>query len=194
MKHSRFPGFVALLALLALLGGCAGMTTIDSQVKAFSAGTALPSPPTYRFERLPSQQDAQQAQLEAMADAAMTQSGLRRDDANPRLSVQIGARVQQAVSPWADPWMGWGMGWGGWRHRHGGVFLGTQWDNPWYQREVSVIVRDIATNKVVFESHANQDGPWRDNGLVFPAMFQAAMAGFPNPPQGPRTVNIAVPG
>ncbi|MBE7939124.1 MULTISPECIES: DUF4136 domain-containing protein [Ramlibacter] len=190
MKASR-SSLVALLAMLALLAGCAGVTTIDSQVRAFSAGTALPAPTSYRFERLPSQQDVNQPRLEAMADTALAQVGLRRDDAAPRLSVQIGARVQQVLSPWDDPWMGWGLGW----HRHhGGMFMGSQWTNPWYQREVSVIVRDLSSNKVIFESHATSDGPWGDNAMVLPAMFQAAMAGFPNPPAGPRTVNITVPG
>ena len=31
-----------------------------------------------------------------------------------------------------------------------------------------------------------------DNNSVFPAMFQAAMQGFPTPPAGPRRVDIQV--
>jgi hypothetical protein len=47
---------------------------------------------------------------------------------------------------------------------------------------------------VVFESHASSDGPWLDNTGVFPAMFDAAMQGFPNPPAGPRQVAIQIGG
>jgi hypothetical protein len=61
---------------------------------------------------------------------------------------------------------------------------------PWYQREVDIIVRELASNRVVFESHAGNDGPWLDNTAVFPAMFEAALNGFPAPPAGPRRVNI----
>ena len=65
-------------------------------------------------------------------------------------------------------------------------------EQPWYQREVSVLVRDLASNRVVFESRATNEGPWLDNRSVLPAMFEAAMQGFPNPPQGPRRVDIQV--
>jgi hypothetical protein len=191
---ARFTAFIAAAALL-LLSGCASTYTLDNTVQSFSQLTALPAPATYRFERLPSQQEPSQAQLEALADAALNQAGLKRDDANPRYSVQVSARVQLEVSPWADPWdRGWGWGGGfGWRHRHWGMGfgVGSAFDSPpWYHREVNVIVRDLAANRVVFETRAINDGPWRESIHVLPAMFQAAMQGFPNPPPGPRTVNI----
>jgi len=44
----------------------------------------------------------------------------------------------------------------------------------------------------VYETHASNDGPWLDNRTVLPAMFEAAMQGFPNPPPGPRRVDIQV--
>ena len=45
---------------------------------------------------------------------------------------------------------------------------------------------------MVYETHAVNDGPWSDSQAVLPAMFQAALQGFPNPPQGVRRVDIQV--
>jgi hypothetical protein len=186
------------VAAVALLGGCATSYVVDNSVQSFSGLAALPAPATYRFERLPLQQAPVQAQLEAMADAALHQAGLRRDDANPRYSVQVAGGMQPIFSPWADPWDRWGWGWGGWgvglHHHRFGVGFGAPFrpESVWYHREVSVVVRELASATVVFESRASNDGPWLDNTEVFPAMFQAAMQGFPNPPAGPRRVDVVV--
>jgi len=187
------------LALIAswLLSGCATGYLLDNSVQAVSRLPGLPAQPTYRFERLPLQQSPEQALLEAMADPALHRAGLRRDDANPRYSVQIAARLQPMLSPWADPWSRWG-GWGRGGHHRGFGFgfggpFGTM-ESPWYHREVSVIVRELAAGTVVFESQASNTGPWLDNRAVFPAMFQAALQGFPNPPAGARRVDIQVGG
>jgi uncharacterized protein DUF4136 len=199
MKHPilRLAGGLVLAAVL--LSSCATTYLLDNNVQSFSGLTTLPAQPTYRFERLPSQQSPAQAQLEAMADAALQKAGFRRDDANPRYSVQVAARLQRVLSPWATPWDGWG--WGGWgwgafghRHHHGFGHIGVlgRMESPWYQREVDVIVRELGSNRVVFESHAANDGPWLDHSAVFPAMFEAALSGFPAPPPGPRRVNIQI--
>jgi hypothetical protein len=182
----------AVLAAL-VLAGCASTYTLDSTVQSFSQLQGLPAPATYRFERLPSQQDVNQQQLEAMADQALHAVGLTRDDRNPHYSVLIGARTQETLSPWADPWdRGWGFGGFG-MHRHWGFGARYGTEPPWYHREVNVVVRDLASNKVVYETRAISDGPYFDAVKVFPAMFQAALQGFPNPPPGPRTVNVQVP-
>jgi hypothetical protein len=65
-------------------------------------------------------------------------------------------------------------------------------EQPWYQREVSVIIRELPSNRVVYETRAMNAGPWLDNLSVFPAMFQAAMQGFPTPPAGARRVDVQV--
>jgi hypothetical protein len=188
----RGLGWLAVLATL-LLAGCASSYVLDNSVQSFSGLAAMPPQPTYRFERLPSQQAPDQAQLEAMADAALHKAGLRRDDANPRYTVQVSARIQPILSPWADPWDGW---WGvGVRRHHFGFGFGSRlmtMESPWYHREVSVIVRELATNRVVYETRAANDGPWSGSAAVFPAMFEAAMQGFPTPPPGPRQVNVTV--
>ncbi len=186
----RFVG----LAAIALLSGCASTYVLDNHVQSFSQLTAKPAPATYRFERLPSQQLAQQAELEALADVSLHQAGFRRDDAAPRYSVQIDARLTEVTSPWGDPWapgLRWGLGIG---RRHGHLGVMSPPDPPWYHREVTIVVRDLGSNKVVYETRAVNDGPWRDSSKVLPAMFQAAMQGFPVPPAGPRVVNVQLPG
>lgn len=187
----------ALVLATVLLSGCATSYVLDNTVQSFSSLTGLPAQPTYRFERLPSQQGPDHAVLESMADPALHKAGLRRDDANPRYSVQVSARIQPMYSPWADPWDTWG--WGGFgRHHHRfgyGFGFGTHlssFEPSWYHREVAVIIRELAANRVVFESRATHDGPWSSNASIFPPMFEAAMHGFPNPPPGPRVVNITV--
>ena len=177
----------------ALLSGCATSITVDNQVQAFSSLTATPAQATYKFDRLPSMQEPGQAQVEAMADAALHRAGLRRDDAAARYTVQVSGRVQRVVSPWADPWDGGMWGGFGWGHRRGGRFgVSMGMESPWYHREVAVIVREVGSAKVVFESHSAHDGPWMDNTMVFPAMFEAALQGFPQPPAGPRRVDITI--
>jgi|SRR5438105_1551430 len=193
---ARLKGWLAVAALV-WLAGCASTYTLDSTVQSFSHVATLPQPATYRFERLLSQQDLAQPQLEAFADPALNAAGLRRDDASPRYSVQIGARVAQTLSPWADPWgPGWGLG-GGWGGRRGGWGFGLHsrygYEPPWYHREVDVVVRELGSNRVVYESRAISDGPYFDSKKVFPAMFTAALQGFPNPPAGPRRVDVQIP-
>jgi OmcA/MtrC family decaheme c-type cytochrome len=42
-----------------------------------------------------------------------------------------------------------------------------------------LILRDLQTGQVVYESHAAQEGSWSDSRRIFPAMFAAALSGFP---------------
>jgi hypothetical protein len=203
MKH-----VLAVLALCTGVAGCATRWVVDSDVRSFSSLGTVPAGATYRFERLPSQQasEAQQQQLEAMAAAALERVGLRRDDANPQYTAQIGARVTAELSPWADPWYfhgAWGPGyrpwgygpWGG-RGLYGGGWYGPAFTppaNPWYVREVSVVLRELPSHRVVYETHARNEGPYAASAAVLPVMFQAALQGFPNPPAGERRVNIEIP-
>lgn len=197
---------LSALLLIASLTGCATSWVVDSNVKSFSTLGTVPPGATYRFDRLPSQQadGARQDSLEAMAGAALDQVGLRRDDARPQYNAQIGARVTAGLSPWADPWLydgPWGYGYGGYgyygRRWYGGGWYGgpmfAQPANPWYDREVSIVLREVGTNKVVYETRARNDGPYTSSAAILPVMFQAALQGFPNPPQGERRVNIELP-
>jgi hypothetical protein len=204
MMHSmlRVLGWAMTTALL--LSGCAAGYLLANTVQSYSGLTALPGEPAYRFERLPSQQSPAHAQLEAMADPALHKAGLRRDDAKPRYSVQVTARIQRVLSPWSSPWDGWG--WGGWGwgtgrpyypyfgpyHPYFGYYGAWRMDSPWYQREVEVVMRELPSNRAVYETRAFNDGPWLDHATALPAMFEAALQGFPTPPPGPRRVNIQI--
>jgi hypothetical protein len=121
-----------------------------------------------------------------LADPALHRAGLRRDDAAPMFTIQVSARIQRALSPWADPW-DWGWGGGFWS-----PFGRMQ--QPWFVREVTVVVRELAGNRVVFESRALNEGPWLAPQAVLPAMFGAALQGFPNAPAGVRRVDIQLGG
>ncbi|MFL6695498.1 MAG: DUF4136 domain-containing protein [Ramlibacter sp.] len=186
---------LAAVAAVLLLSGCAGTYLLDNQVQTFSQLPALPAQPTFRFERTLSQQaDPAQQALEALADPALFKAGLRRDDAAPHYTVQVSARTEQVLSPYHDPYWGWGGGWSlGFGGHHGAIGFGGPWpglDSYWFRREVSVVIRELPANRVVFETHAVNDGPVLDNRVVLPAMFDAALQGFPNPPPGPRRVDV----
>ncbi|MGJ7489007.1 DUF4136 domain-containing protein [Variovorax sp. ZT4R33] len=207
--------FLALsaLALLAALSGCATRWVVDSEVRSFSQlpASGVAAGASYRFERLPSQQEGDAARgaaaLEAMAGPALERAGLRRDDTAARYSVQLGARVTPTFSPWTDPWfhpgwgpgsrfgLGYGRGWGGagW---YGAGWYGPGFppaSTPWYLREVSIVLRELPSNQVVYETRARNDGPYSTDAAVLPVMFQAALQGFPNPPSGERRVDIEIP-
>ena len=194
-----------LMPLMAslLLTACSGMRIVDTDVSNFPgpAAQAIPQAATYRFERLPSQQtQAQQsAALEALAQTALERVGLRRDDANAQYSVQLGLRMfRDPQAPWDDPRYVRGIAVPALVNTQYGMLmrhpsLSLQFDFPYYRREVSIVVRRMADAQVVFETRAQHDGRWSDDAAVLPAMFQAALQGFPNPVAGTRRVVIEIP-
>jgi hypothetical protein len=199
---------VALAAMaLGFLTGCASMRLIDSDVVSVAAvppGMSLQGA-KYRFERLPSQVHNPEAGLaEQQAQAAMTAVGLVRDDATASLSVMLGfSGSQYLTDPWGRPLApGWtpfgsitiGSGFGGGLGSHVGLGMGMRFPPPThYRREVSVVMRDLKSGQVVYETRASHAGPWSDSMPIFATLFQAALANFPNPPAGLRRVNIELP-
>jgi len=193
-----------LLCAALALTGCASVRLVDSDVQSFSQLRAMPAPATYRFERLPSQQaqGAQQNTIEAQAAQALAKVGMRLDPQGAgAYRVQAHARIDREMpADWYDPWWGggwgpgWGVGLGGWGGRgfYGGLAM--RFPPPTlYRREVGLVVREAATAKVVYETHAVHEGIWTDNPAVFGAMFDAALTGFPTPPTGQRRVNVEIP-
>ncbi len=200
MAFLRHIPALALSAAAALLAGCAGPRLVESDVSSFSTLSALPSPPTYRFERLPSQQAqaAAFAPIEAQAEQALARVGLRRDDTQPRLVAQIGAEGGYATPrywPYApDPFygrFGWGLGYGG-----GWGFGGMGWmmDGPptLYHRKVSLMLRDAASQQVVYETSAVYEDVWTDDPAIYGVLFDQALTGFPRPPAGQRKVRTEI--
>ena len=72
-------------------------------------------------------------------------------------------------------------------------FFGMPTQQPYYWYRVSLVIRSLSTQQVVYETQAMHDGRWRDTDVVVPAMFSAALRGFPMPAPGPRRVNIEIP-
>lgn len=193
----------AMVAVALLLGGCSGMRLVDSDVNAFAtpAAQAVTLPASYRFERLPSQQvqGPQRNAMEALVEAQLARLGLRRDDAAPQYSVQVEVRsYRDPHAPWDDPryFAGFARPFAVWT-RYGTVMhypsFTMHFELPYFRREVNLVMRRIADGQVVFESRAKHDGRWSDDEAVLPAMLQAALQGFPNPPQGLRRVVVEIP-
>lgn len=178
----------------ALLAGCSTPRIVDGRVQSFSTLAAVPSPATYRIERLPSQQMPSFEPIAALADQALARAGLRRDDAAPRLLVQIGVQADTVprYDPFGDPYGPTPWGFGGWYGRGWGV--GGLWrmgePTPLYRRAVSVLMRDAATQTVVYETSAVHEDVWVSDPAVYGLLLDAALQGFPQPPQGPRQVRI----
>jgi hypothetical protein len=189
-----------LLIAAMLLAGCSGMRVVDSDVTAFSAWTAAPPAPgtRYRFERLPSQTAAtQQDRIEALATTSLSKVGMALSPPDARYSVQV-LLGTEIVQRYPSPGFG---GFGGTGVFVGGGSMGSSvglsfpigFGEPYYKRSLSILMRDLTTQKVVFETRALHDGVWGDGFAVLPAMLDSALLGFPQPPAGTRRINVEIP-
>ncbi len=196
---------IGVAAIVGGLSACAtGPRTVDAGVRTVAAqppGAAVLQNVHYRFERGPvvAGQPAPE-KLEAMAQTALARVGAQRDDAGAQVSVQVGANVG---AYWVDDWgrpmgygprMSLGLGYGGgWRY--GGFGWGMGWplydpSIPAYVSEVNLLMRDLRTGQIVYDTHARHDGPWHDTDNVLAALFVAALEGYPNPAQSTRQVGV----
>ena len=193
---------VLAIVATALLTGCASVREVQSTVQSYSTLGALPAPPTYRLEVLPSQREAQThfAAIESQAQQALGRVGLQRDDSRASLIVQIGADARYArdyaawpyYDRWGGPRWGWGVGYGrGWGMGFGGSFM---FDGPplEYYRAVSIVMRNATTQQIVYETSAQRQDVWTDDPAIFGILFDAALTGFPNPPKGSRVVRTNI--
>jgi hypothetical protein len=191
---------VASATALVLAGCASGPRTITSEVTSYSTLAQLPTPPTYRLELLPSMTQQQSwAMVEQQAEQALQHVGLTRDEApgKAKLVIQIMAAASYGrASNWPyygppGPMWGWGMGYGG---RWGGGF-GMSWmDVPpmVYYRSVKLVMRDQQTQQIVYETSAAYDEVWTDDRVIYKVLFDAALSGFPHPPQGHRAVRATI--
>lgn len=194
---------VAFMAFF--MAGCSTVRLVDSDVTAFSHWSAAPPGPgtTYRFERLPSQQvlGAQPDRVEALARNALAKVGMDLNPAAARYSVQV---VVNTLVVERSPYGG--AGYDGFGFPMPGVFLGggshgaslgmsfpMRFSEPYFKRELSILMRDLASGQIVFESRAVHDGVWSDTLPVLAAMLDAALRGFPQPAPGTRRINVEIP-
>ena len=191
--------FVALLT--SLLVGCSGMRMVESDVTTFTAWTStLPGPNTpYSFERLPSQQQSpggHQDRIESVAATSLAKVGMVIDPAQARYSVQVMANTQvrdRLPDTFARGGPGVFFGAGNFGNSIGLSFPIGGFGQPYFIREVKIQMRELSTQRVVFETRAVNDGPWGDGFAMLPAMLDSALLGFPQPPAGTRRVNVEIP-
>jgi hypothetical protein len=206
---------LALIATsMALLSGCSTLRNIESKVQTsvqWPTSTGVPTQAFYRLERLPADiNNLQAGWAEIELQPALAALGWTRNDVNAQYSVWIGVRAAEyevdmrgrlARGPWLNHFhmnignayrprgVGVGMGW---TFSSGSPFnIGMRPDliePPIYVREVSIIVRDLKTSQVVYQTTATHDGPWSDHQNIWRTMIPAALQGFPNPAQTTRSV------
>ena len=188
----------AFVAAALLLGGCAAMNTVVSDVTSYSQWPAERQPTTYSFERLPSQQanPREQEILETAAREALGEIGFKEaaDAQASDILVQLSARVTR-YDPliyddpffWPGAWGAWGP-WGpGWGWRPG---FGMRHDFPRYEREVAVLMRDRKTGQTLYETRASNGSLASADAKTWAAMFEAALKDFPQPAVNPRRISV----
>jgi hypothetical protein len=189
-----------LLTGAALLGGCAAVNTVGSDVATYGEWPAGRAPASYRFERLPSQQalGAEADALEAAAAPALAKAGFKpaAEGQAADVVVQVGSRIWRVVDRRWDERLWWGAGFGGWYGR---------WGHPWRagvswqaglptrtEREVALLIRDGASGKPLFEARAASDDTGSE-ATMRAAMFEAALQDFPKLGLNPRRVVVTLP-
>jgi hypothetical protein len=189
-----------LLLAAALLGGCAALTQVSTEVSSFGDWPAARAPGTYAFDRLPSQQ-AQAAEteaLEAAARPALERAGFKPVAAGqaPEVLVQVGLRSSRVDrQPWDDPFW-WRGSFGYWRY---GPWAGPSWNLSLhhqyarYDREAAVLIRDRASGKPLFEARASSEGNTAGDSTLVAALFTAALMDFPRTGVNPRRVVVPLP-
>ena len=182
-----------------LLSGCAGLSSITSDVSSFGEWPADRKPGTYAFDRLPSQQaDAARTEaLETAVRSALAKAGFTPAATGqaPDALVQVGARTHRADSgPWADP-LWWHGGYGVWRRGPWagpgpGPYWGlhTRYDTRRYDVEAALLIRDRASGKPLFEARASSAE--RADATALAAMYEAALMDFPRLGLNPRRVVV----
>lgn len=186
-----------LVCLPVLLGACATTRMVDSEVRSY-AGIIAPVPhASFRFERLLSQQTSEaqeqafQQQLEAMATSALADIGLSRMDQQAQYAVQVNANVERVARTPVVPGPRLGGFWG-LQPPPFGPGMAYSMEPPWSRYDVHILIRDAATNVLVFESAAQHVGPWSDASHMLPAVLRAALRDYPQSMPQARTVRVEV--
>ena len=210
----RWGGLFLLALFSLLLSGCNSMRIIESQVQtstqwptSATAQTAVPAKAFFRHDRLPADVNSLQAGwAEVELEAALAPLGWTRNDAEAQYTIWIGVRAAEFIAdPWGRPVRGpWvnrfnisigtgyrphGVGWGL------GMNSGMRAGFPplsGYAQEVSIIIRDLRTSNVVYQTKALHEGPWTDHQNIWRAMIGAAFQGFPNPSVLNRRVDTTI--
>jgi len=196
---------ILITAAAAALTACTGPYTVSADVATYGNWPAGRNAGTFAFERLPSQQQSDEATkrqtaLEDAARGALEKAGFKpaADAKSAGVLVTLGARITAYDPvPWDDPlWWRWRgrlisprygyAGWGGWGWRYDPFF------DRRYDRAVAVLVRDRATGEALFETHASNEGMTVGGDATLAALFDAAMAEFPKVEPKSHRVSVQV--
>jgi predicted small secreted protein len=203
--NRELAAIFSVAVLTFFMVGCATMRGVDSDVTAFYQWSAAPPAPgtAYRFERLPSQRvvGAQQDYVEGLARTALTRVGMQADPAVARYSVQVMVNTLVVERlPYDGPgYDGFGFATpgvflgGGSRGASAGLSLPMRFSEPYYRRELTLLMRDLASGQLVFETRAASEGAQSETLPVLSAMLDAALSGFPQPPSGTRRIHVEIP-
>ena len=209
----RRLAWLSLAGAALLLTGCAA-THVVSQVSSYGPWPEASKPGAYAFERLPSQtvQAAEQARLEAAAEPALLKRGFHRVEQPEQAAytVQIDASVRTEPRFRHDPLLTpygmhpghlgpahphfWRPGVGGWWGSGGsGLSFSLALEPPWVTLELRLLIRDRRDGRVLYETQAAHERVGSLDESVLPQVFEAALDGFPQPPQGRRVVSVPLP-
>lgn len=187
-----------ILVPTLLLGACASLMTVTPEVRSFGNWPEGRVAGSYRFERLPSQEQplSRAAEWERLAAPALAKAGLRPAEPGSAADLVVSLGVRVSVSegdPWADPlWHRWNAPLYHWRLglplRSHPMFIERR-----YEREVGVLLRDRASGTALYEARASLDGSTRGDDRLIAALFEAALSDFPQARPQSHDVRIALP-
>lgn len=200
--------------VLWLMAGCAA-TSITSQVQSFGRWPEGRKPGTFAFDVLPSQQvqgpahgtapgtlqTAALPSLQALGFTLLPSDHTERAEVLVQLSLDVRAEPRMRYEPFVPypyfPPYPYPHGPASPRWRAGVLWGGPGWvasmDPPWYTMRVSVLLRDRQSGQVLYETHASHDRIGVVDEAALPYLFEAALRDFPNPPPGPRVIDIPLP-
>jgi hypothetical protein len=180
-----------------LLGGCAGMRQLSSEVSSFGDWPAGRTPGSFAFDRLPSQQALAEetGRVEAAALPALQRAGFSAaaDAQSADVLVQVGSRNTRSERViWSEP---------AWRHGSFGPVRPAGWygpgwvwlpahDFPRFEHEVAVLIRDRASGRPIFEARATGEGTSSADDVLLAALFEASLMDFPRLGVNPRRVVV----
>ena len=176
-----------------LLAGCAMPRMIDSDVNSFAGTAPAVRGASFRFDRLPSQQNTGGAQdrIEAIAQTALERVNLMRHDAAPRYLVQVQVGAETMRNPYYRPRTRLVVGADGRLYEEWPLF--PDLDTLWFRHSVKMVLRDSANGQAAYETTAVFDGPWSDTLNLLPAMLEAALQDYPQPMRRRVVVELPAP-
>ncbi|WP_449370186.1 DUF4136 domain-containing protein [Thiomonas sp.] len=186
----RQVGLAAILIPALLLGGCASLTDLRATVVTPNPAPQALIGAKVQVQAAPSNAESADAYtLQTAVLDAMTQAGMvpvlgapAPYTARYTYTLRLDLEATYGPSVWPPPvllpngavyfpggYAGWGGGWFGWMP-----------PPNYYDRSLSLEIRDSATGALIWQSHASIGGYERGLASVAVPLAQAALRGFPS--------------